>query len=450
MQRVAIYMRVSTAGQVQEGESLAAQRTALLDYIKSHSDMALAGEYIDEGISGQKYEQRGDLQRLLRDVEKGLIDLVLVTKLDRLHRSLKNFLVMQETLEKHGCKWLCIWEPMYDTTTPSGQLVVNQMVAIAQFEAQNTGQRIRHVMDYKAQQGEVLSGKVPLGYRIENKHLVPCEEAESTRKIFAIYAQSGSLHYTLTASQGIPGAPRSMNGLKWLLTNRKYIGEHRGNTTYCPPIIDRWLFDDVQAKLALNVSNTKTHNTRIIFPRLIVCGNCGARFHSHPFTHVCKDGTITERNHYRCDKHYSGLKTCPNGKTIADSTLEKHLLTHLKEAMREYVLDCEVKEKPISDNKKQIENLERRKAKLKELFLNDLISLEEYKKDKDAIEKALNDIATMEEAQPPDTSHLKELLSQDIVSVYNALSDDEKRTFWRTILKEIRFDSDRNISFIFR
>ena len=121
-------MRVSTVMQATEGDSLPAQREALLGYIHAHSDMVLVGEYMDDGISGQKYEERDELQRMLADVREGKIDLILVTKLDRLYRSIRHYLNLQDTLDKCGVGWTAIWEPIYDTTTPQGKFPGNLVI----------------------------------------------------------------------------------------------------------------------------------------------------------------------------------------------------------------------------------------------------------------------------------------------------------------------------------
>jgi len=90
MKKTAIYIRVSTDEQAREGDSIPAQREALRRYIEEHDDLILAGEYIDEGISGRKFQQRDDLQRLLDDVRAGKVDLIAFTKLDRWFRSVRS------------------------------------------------------------------------------------------------------------------------------------------------------------------------------------------------------------------------------------------------------------------------------------------------------------------------------------------------------------------------
>ena len=156
MKRAALYMRVSSTKQVKEGDSISAQRDALTKYAKEKG-YSVAGEYLDDGVSGTRAD-RDELSRLLEDVKAGKIDIILCTKLDRLYRNIKHYLNMMEVLDSHNVGWLAIWEPVYDTTTPQGRLIVNQMMSIAQFEAENTGQRIRQVQAYKLSQKEVISG----------------------------------------------------------------------------------------------------------------------------------------------------------------------------------------------------------------------------------------------------------------------------------------------------
>lgn len=114
MKRVCIYMRVSSDKQAQEGDSIPAQRDALHRYIDAHPDMICVGEYLDDGISGTK-EDRDDLQRMLTAVRNGEIDLILVTKLDRLYRSIRHFLNLQDTLDRCGVGWLAIMALVFIT-----------------------------------------------------------------------------------------------------------------------------------------------------------------------------------------------------------------------------------------------------------------------------------------------------------------------------------------------
>lgn len=448
MRRTAIYMRVSTQAQAQEGDSLAAQREALLSYINAHQDLVLAGEYMDDGISGQKYEQRDELQRMLADVKAGKIDLIICTKLDRLHRSLKHFLDMQEILDRYNVSWLCIWEPMYDTSTPAGQLIINQMMSFAQFEAQNTGVRIRQVMDYKISQGEVASGTVPCGYRIEGRRLVIDEAvAPYVREAFEYYSRSGCLQRTVAYCYGMPGLPAFHPGFKRMLQNRKYIGEHRGNPNFCPPIIDKDLFEDVQRKLGINIkiSQVRTY----VFSGLAVCGECSRRLATCTQTRRRRRGEDKKQTYYKCPGHYRQPRVCDSTASIREEVLEAYMIGHIRDEISQYLFSVSQADAPRQDNRKKASDIQRKMDRLKDLYINDLITLEEYKADKEKYQKDLDTLSAEPMPEPVDTSALERLLSRDIGAYYQTLSKDERRYFWRSIIKEIRISSTKQITIIF-
>ena len=443
MKRVAIYMRVSTDRQAQEGDSIPAQRNALTKYINEHDDLVLSGEYLDDGISGTKSD-RDELQRLLADVIGGKIDLILVTKLDRLYRSIRHYLNLQDTLDRYGVNWLAIWEPIYDTSTPQGRLIINQMMSIAQFEAEQTGQRIRQVMEYKVTQGHVISGQKPLGYTIQDKRLVPDGNADLIRQVFEYYSFCGNLRETTKHFSG-SGTPKTSTAMKHLLQNKKYIGQYRGNDNFCEPLISKRLFRDVQRKLSINV---KTSQKRVyLFSGLIRCGGCGCLMEAH--TRNRFKGKEVSWQYYRCPTHYHTQYDCPNAKQVSERKLEKYLLDNVREQLSGIVLSAEIEVKPIKENRSKIAIQEKRLSKLKELYINDLISLEEYKKDKAQAQEEIARLNAETPPEPPDVSAIQDLLSKPFEAIYGTFSREEKRYFWRTIIKEIGFDMQRALRIIF-
>lgn len=437
MIRAAIYLRVSTDRQANEGDSIPAQREALLKYIDGRSDLILAGEYLDDGISGTK-DDRDELQRLLADVDSGKVDLVLFTKLDRWFRSVRHYTATQERLDKKKVGWIAIWEPIYDTTTPAGRLIVNQMMSIAQFEAENTGQRIRQVFAYKKQKGEVVSGNIPPGYSIVDKHLIPNEMAQAVRDVFQHYADTGKLYETVRVAAD--GLPKTKSGMKHLLQRRTYIGEHHGQPDFCEPIVSREIFDRVQVQLSRNIKADQKHV--YLFSGLVKCAECGK---------VMASGTDKKGNlryhRYRCPNHYQyPIKTCDNKKVLLEHKLEEYLLDNLKPLIEDARFKAEVVRTPIKNTKKQREAIEKKLARLKDLYVNDLITLTEYKQDKERYETELSAIEVPQE--PPTTA----LDSFDVVggiNLYHKLDDEGKRLFWRLIIKEIRFGKDREMDIIF-
>lgn len=447
MIRTAIYMRVSSDRQAKEGDSIPAQRDALIKYINDRPDLTLAGEYLDDGISGTKAD-RDELQRLLDDVEAGQIELIIFTKLDRWFRSVRHYTATQEILDRHNVGWTAIWEPIYDTTTPAGRLIVNQMMSIAQFEAENTGQRIRQVQAYKVAQGEVISGSTPPGYSIQNKRLVPNSDAKSVLEAFRTYDRIGSLNGTMRHCAGLSGLPRRQPAFKRMLTNRIYVGEHPRNEHFCEPIVPRDLFERVQVGISRNIKKNQHHT--YIFSGLIRCGECGCAFGAN--TRKKKRGGYLEITpQYRCPKHFNAKPPqCPNCKVINERVLERYLVDNIREKIEGLVLEYNAKMAPVRDVSKQVAELERKIRKLKELYVNDLIGIDEYKTDREDYLAQIADLeASAQRPEETDLSGLLRALPDDFEEIYYDFTKAERRRFWRSILKEIRFDMERNIDVYF-
>ena len=439
MIRTAIYMRVSSQAQAKEGDSIPAQRAALRAYIDSKPDLVFAGESLDDGVSGTKYD-RDEFQSLLQKVENDEVDILLVTRMDRLHRSLRNFLNMQDTLDRHHCHWKAIWEPSYDTTTPQGRMVINMMMNLAQFEAEQTGQRVRQVNAHKVQKREVISGSTTPGYSIVNKHLVVNEDAAIVRKAFEAFDRTNSIAETVRATAGT-NLPATKSGMRYMLQREIYIGKAHGVEVFCEPIIDKELFERVQLALCRNVK--KSQKRVYLFSGLIKCAECG-----HVYSAQSKRNGKKDWLYYRCPKKYNEVvKKCTNKKIINESTFERRLIGMLPSMVVEQVEMREEKQNPVISYEKQKLALEKKIERLKILFVNEEISLEEYRVDKATLMKQIEELTPVEPSEPPQA--ILALQGLNISEIYEMLTKEEKRRFWRGIIKEIRVDHDGNIFYDF-
>jgi site-specific DNA recombinase len=272
--RCAIYTRKSTEHNLDlEFNSLDAQREACEAYIKSQAHEGwrlVADHYDDGGVSGASLE-RPALQTLLADVRAGKINTVVVYKVDRLTRSLADFAKLVELFDQFGVSFVSITQS-FNTTTSMGRLTLNVLLSFAQFEREVIGERVRDKIAASKRKGIWVGGPVSLGYRcIDKKLVVVPDEAETVRAIFTRYLELGSMGALIedldrrgirTKANGrINGSVRGgirfgTGALAHLLKNRFYIGEvvyrgatHRGEHE---PILDRELFEAVQAKLATN------------------------------------------------------------------------------------------------------------------------------------------------------------------------------------------------------
>ncbi|MEE1656750.1 recombinase family protein [Microvirga sp. CF3062] len=270
--RCAIYTRVSTDhGLEQEFNSLDAQREAAEAYIKSQAHegwQCLPAQYNDGGFSGGSIE-RPALQQILSDIRSGLIDIVIVYKVDRLTRSLADFAKLVELFDQHDVSFVSVTQA-FNTTSSMGRLTLNVLLSFAQFEREVTGERIRDKIAASKKKGLWMGGVVPLGYRVYERTLVIHEEhAELVRTLYRSYTACGSVHELKKQldTQGcrLPirtdGAGKQSGGglfgqghLYKILSNPLYIGEivHKGQRYpgQHEALIDPALWEAVQLRLA--------------------------------------------------------------------------------------------------------------------------------------------------------------------------------------------------------
>ena len=321
MKQVFLYARVSTEEQAVHGLSIEAQLTALEAWAKANGHKVV-GTYIDAGISARKpAAKRPELQRLLSDVRAGLGELIVFTKLDRWFRNIAEYYKVQEVLEKCHVDWRTIQED-YDTSTASGRLKINIMLSVAQDEADRTGERIKFIFEDKVQRGEVISGKVPLGYKIEGKKMVVDPgTAPIAQDIFKQYTTIRSVRALREYVLNTYGLVYGQTGIRALLDNERYIGRAHGQDDFCPPLISIEQFQLCQELLQQRAQRNLSRSGRVyLFTGLVRCAECGNRLSAH----VVAQKYI----YYRCTK-YEKLHLCPHKKRTSELVLERWLLENL-------------------------------------------------------------------------------------------------------------------------
>ena len=194
--RCAIYTRKSSdEGLEQEFNSLHAQREACAAYVtsqKAEGWVLLPAEYDDGGISGGTLE-RPALQRLLGDIDAGLVDQIVVYKIDRLTRSLADFAKIVDRLDAAGASFVSVTQS-FNTATSMGRLTLNMLLSFAQFEREVTAERIRDKIAASKRKGLWMGGQVPLGYEADGRTLrINAEEARTVRTLYALYDRLGTV-----------------------------------------------------------------------------------------------------------------------------------------------------------------------------------------------------------------------------------------------------------------
>jgi site-specific DNA recombinase len=270
--RCAVYTRKSTDHNLDlEFNSLDAQREACEAYIKSqaHEGWRLIPAHYDDGAFSGASLERPALQRLLAEVQSGKVDVIVVYKVDRLTRSLSDFAKLVELFDQSSVSFVSVTQH-FNTTSSMGRLTLNVLLSFAQFEREVIGERVRDKVAASKAKGIWVGGSIPLGYASVNKKLVIVrEDAETVRSIFRRYLEPGSVRdlaedldrkgirtrrQILSTGKTRGGIRFGVGALAHLLRNRFYIAEvvYRGaaHAGEHEPILDRSLFDAVQAKLA--------------------------------------------------------------------------------------------------------------------------------------------------------------------------------------------------------
>ena len=342
--RCAVYTRKSTEeGLDKEFNSLQAQREACEAYVASQRSEGWAlirDAYDDGGFSGGTLERPG-LQQLLADIEEGLVDVVVVYKIDRLSRSLMDFSKLVEVFDRAGVTFVSVIQS-FNTTTSMGRLTLNILLSFAQFEREVIAERVRDKIRASRQKGMWMGGSVPLGYVVKDRKLVVHEpDAAVVRSMFERFLRVGSA--TVLArelrAEGVlttKGRPIDKGYLYKCLSNRTYLGLaiHKG-TAYPgehAAIISQDLWDKVHAILAEN-ARTRSARTRAQTPALLrglIFGPTGAAMSP---THTRK-GNRLYRYYVSQDVLQRGRDACPIGRVPA-AEIERAVIDQLRGVFRQ-------------------------------------------------------------------------------------------------------------------
>ena len=444
--RVAALVRVSHEEQVKHGFSLEAQKEALQNWIKENGHIC-AGWYIDEGVTARKkVKNRPALQRLLRDVQNGGIDLIIFIKLDRYFRSVAEYHETQKILELNNTHWKAIEED-YDTTTTDGRFKINIMLSIAEQEADRTSDRIKFTNAHKIKKKQPIFGAQPVGYVIGKnadgtKRVIKDKNAEpAINAIFEHFLNYNSISATVQYMNRDFKFPIHYMTVKKVLTNSYYYGHYRGVDDYCPAYIDKETFDKIQ--YMVKHRNVKTPQTRrvYLFTGLAVCPECGNNLGSCFTTKGGKDYL-----NYKCSRAHK-QRRCDFVRIFSEKKLEKWLLETIRPELEKYIASIELETPaaaPVYDRAEINAEMER----LNYMFRKNRISVDEYEKDYSALENKLEQMEAAA-AAPVNVEALREFLNSDILDLYAGLSQEDKRAAWRKIIDKIRLDRNGKHTVIF-
>ena len=381
--RVAIYTRVSTEQQV-DRDSLAAQKSALLAYCRTngYKDKGIR-HYEDAGVSAKDADRKG-LQRLLSDIRAGKIDLVIVTKIDRMMRSTQHMLELMEEFREHGVAFKSLGDPI-DNQGPTGILLLQLLSVLAEFERRMTAERVRGVMDFRASRGQWNGGVIPFGYTTRSRIIaqlieagtpsheaskqadklapqdkllyVDADEAKVVRQVISVFREKKTI--LGTANELTRKGIRTRNGGEWTTTsvrrtlgNPMYIGkltwgqrrtdEHSGKLKKAKhgasvfaarhePILKEDVYAEVQQLLRETTQKPSRPFKQYLLGGLLHCRLCGRLMHGYRYT----KGNGQTYIYYKCPKKRPNDAKPPcKGQSIPAVAFERYIIKEIMNLSR--------------------------------------------------------------------------------------------------------------------
>ncbi|MDM0615408.1 recombinase family protein [Clostridium perfringens] len=504
---IAIYCRVSTEEQSENGYSIDEQERLLEEWCKKMG-YVIYKCYSDRGISGKNIKDRPALKELLSDAKAGKFDMVISWKINRVSRKLEDVLKIVNILEKNNITFKSYSEP-FETDTPAGRMQFQMMALIGEFERGTIAQNVKMGMIAKAKSGNWCGGRV-LGYDLvpnnspeeekkgKNKLEINEKEAEIVRFIFNEYSK-GKGYKAITNQinklgyKTKKGNNFSVGSIRDILTNPVYIGEIRYNVRQNwsekrrrninpnpirvkgkhEAIIDRELWDKVQLILESKKGKpSRIYDGEYPLTGMLRCPKCGAGMVISRTTNTLADGTKKRIAYYCCGNWKNkGTSVC-NSNTIRVDKANEYVFKKIEELVsNEAMIKAVVKNinkerkdkvKPakrlLGDIDKELEKLDKRKRKIFEAYEDDILTKEEFQIRKDELNEK---IRILEEEKKPILNTISEDVSEEIPYEFikdilmnfskvlnSSVSREQQKKLLHMIISEITMNESREIDSI--
>lgn len=436
----ALYLRVSTEAQADEGYSLAAQAEKLEAYCRMKGVSAFK-RYVDGGFSGSNLS-RPAMGELIEKIRTGEVERVVVYKLDRLSRSQKDTLyLIEDVFLPHGVDFVSINENI-DTGSPYGRAMIGILSAFAQLERENIFLRTRMGMVERVKQGYWPGGgKIPFGYDYDAQKgvLVPNSDADTVREIYARYLEGQStgriardlgLKYEHLVKQILR---RESNTGVIVYKDEVYPGRHE-------PLIDRETFDRAQRRLCAPNRPRAAEGGKLL-TGLLVCGHCGAKMRYQKWGNAGDKLVCYSRD--KSKPHLVHDINCPNRGVMAEE-VERVVVRDLCRLSAE-PLPVRVRQNDEASCRRILEKAQRKLRRLYELYAEAeddtlLSTIQKAKREQQRAENALHEAEHAQQVQD-DTAALQAL--RTIGASWDGLNTVQRQSLVRACVDHIVLQNDK-------
>lgn len=443
MSTIALYIRVSTLEQAKEGYSIAAQKERLIAYCKAQG-WASYKLYVDEGVSA-KDTKRPELQRMFDDMKHGKIQMILVYRLDRFTRRVKDLYTMLEEMQKYNCAFKSATE-LYDTSSAMGRMFIGLVALLAQWETENLSERIKMALDEKVSGGERV-GNIPYGFNLtEDETLVKNEKSA------VVLDMIEKIMSGMSANQVAVYLNKINNDRDWIankvlriLRNPALYGATRWNDKIYESTHEGLITKQKFLKLQRMLTDRSLHHRRdvevdYIFQGVLICPYCGRILSVNRYIKKSRtDGSEIKGAVYRC-------QVCIKEKRASFAIGEYRF----ENALKEYMKNVDIKHyQPIKNkNEKniyvdQLKQIEKKREKYQRAWASDKMTDKEFDKMMDETRDVYEDLKEKVKQIPVEKSvNIDEIA--DVIKSFNYnfyfLSQKEKSKFISTFIRKIEFN----------
>ena len=465
--QTAIYCRVSTEEQATEGFSIHAQKDKLTKYAIIN-DWDIVDYYVDDGISGKNLTERPEVTRLIEDVKKGKIKNVLIYKLDRLTRSVKDLIYLIELFDKNNCTFNSQTEKI-DTSNAVGRMFVKIIGIFAEFERENLAERVTLGYEQKTREGNYTNCNGVFGYDYivgKGKLKLNKNEEGYVRKIYNWYLEGESMLKIAKKLKdlNVPtkrGGHWNQSTIYSILTNPLYIGNVRYGVgrkngfevsgKNIIPIINEELFNNVNnlMKKRKKFQTRKYSSDDTYYLSVLKCSLCGSKYYARQQLQSGKK-YIT----YQCNGHNNNSCNAPGFSHIKIENAFINYLDNIKDL--EFDKNILKKEKfdinnSTSELKDQINKLNNKKKETIKLFATDEIDYNVFNEIKNVIDEKIevlnNELNSFNKDNNQEDLTNVEVIKEIVINLKNNflhLNNHEKKMFLERFIKEIKVRKDNN------
>lgn len=440
----ACYVRVSTDNQL-ENYSIEEQTDRLKAYCKA-KDIQIVKIYTDGGYSGGNVN-RPALQQMLQDIDKGLIDSVIVYKLDRLSRSQKDTLMLiEDCFLAKNVDFVSVNEN-FDTSTPFGRAMIGILSVFAQLEKDQITERFTMGRIGRAKNGYFHGGgNAPTGYDyIDGELVINDYEAIQVKDLYNRFLKGYSIHNCWQYMQQKYGGWSNEVSVRNVLKNELYIGKvkfkgvsYQGNHQ---PIISEETFRQVQdlfnsSRRASDFFKRSPFKASTLLSSLVYCGKCGARFHGEHGNYSCYSRT-------KGDKKYIVDPNCKNKKWKIEE-LDRLVLDYIMRLDFSKLKSGHPVPVPVTDYSIRLNEIDKQIGKLIDLYQVSGIPIETIQEKMDALNKEKEALLNISKPKNVSVTTLVEMITarDTLMSLSDAGSLDEKRACLTMIIDRIIIDDD--------